>query len=775
MALIRLLFILLLSVAGAQALAQAGPAASTPEAAEAVEPPDVAAVTRQLVEVLQDPAARDAFLAQLRGAAAAGGEAPAAAPEPAPEAAPTIAGAIADQTLGVAEAVSGYVAGGVEALHDWDGMVEAVRSVDWRGMLDDTLAIGLVAVVSVATYLVLGRLVRAVGAAMARRAPGRGLARRALILLPVAIAELAALLVAWAAGYGLALWLGEGTMDFRQSLFLNAFLAVEAAKLVLRLPLEPEQPELRLLPLGDTAAREWYLTPARVLTLLGYGVLLFVPLVTRLVSPAFGKGVAVGVILIAALLAVRLILRNRLAVRAALRARAARSGTGLLGGALGLLAEFWHLLAILYVLGLLVVWTTRPGDLLSFMLVATAKSVAVVVLGGLGIALLTRTIVGGVHFSDGVRTRLPMLEGRVNALVPNFLNLFRILVFVVGLGLVAEAWSVFDFGGWLAGETGQRVVRSLISASMILLVTGVIWLAVSSWIEYKLNPTDGRAVTARASTLLSLLRNAFTILIVVMGAMLALSAIGVNIAPLLAGAGVVGLAVGFGAQKLVQDIITGAFIQFENVMNTGDVVTAGGITGTVEKLTIRSVGLRTLEGAYHVVPFSSVDTVSNLMRDFAYHVAEMGVAYREDVGEVKATMQEAFERLQETDFGVDILGPLDMQGIVGFADSAVLVRARIRTRPGRQFALGRAYNELLKEAFDAAGIEMPFPHLTIYMGEDKSGDAPALNIRRATRRAPARALEPAPDGRDKSTGPAKALELEEAPEVGASLPDADGR
>src|SRR3546814_1649991 len=110
--------------------------------------------------------------------------------------------------------------------------------------------------------------------------------------------------------------------------------------------------------------------------------------------------------------------------------------------------------------------------------------------------------------------------------------------------------------------------------------------------------------------------------------MLALSQLGINIGTLLAGAGVVGLAVGFGAQKLVQDVITGVFIQFENAFNEGDVVTAGGITGTVERLTIRSVGIRDLSGVYHIVPFSSVDTVSNFMRGFAFHVAEIGVAYQ---------------------------------------------------------------------------------------------------------------------------------------------------
>src|SRR5690606_5764119 len=131
-----------------------------------------------------------------------------------------------------------------------------------------------------------------------------------------------------------------------------------------------------------------------------------------------------------------------------------------------------------------------------------------------------------------------------------------------------------------------------LSAAAILVVSWLIWLAMSSWVEYRLNPNLGHTVGARERTLLQLLRNAVTVVLATLAAMLALSQLGVDIGPLLAGAGVVGLAVGFGAQKLVQDVITGVFIQFENAINEGDVVGAGGITGSVERLTIRSVGIR---------------------------------------------------------------------------------------------------------------------------------------------------------------------------------------
>jgi small conductance mechanosensitive channel len=187
---------------------------------------------------------------------------------------------------------------------------------------------------------------------------------------------------------------------------------------------------------------------------------------------------------------------------------------------------------------------------------------------------------------------------------------------------------------------------------------------------------------------------------------------------------VLGLAIGFGAQKLVQDIITGVFIQFENAINEGDVVTVASITGTVEHLTIRSVGLRDVQGVYHIIPFSSVDSVSNFMRGYSYHVAEIGIAYRENIDEAKALMHEAFDELrQDPELGREIVEPLDWHGLTQFADSAVVLRARIKTRPGKQWAVGRAYNAIIKRIFDEHGVEIPFPHVTLYFGQDKDGTA----------------------------------------------------
>jgi small conductance mechanosensitive channel len=518
-------------------------------------------------------------------------------------------------------------------------------------------------------------------------------------------------------------------MNVQQSLFLNAFLLIELSKVVLRGVLAPRFGSLRLLPMTDATASYWYFWAARLIGLVGYGFLLVVPIVNTNIGFIVGRSLRLLIVIAAAVIALVLIVRNRQPVRRALEARHARLPDDLIGKILAVLARFWHLVAIAYVIAIVAIWSSQPYGALGFMLIATLQSAIAVAVGTAAMVLISRAIAGGIRLPDDMKQRLPLLEPRLNTFVPTTLKVVRLIVFLAVVVAIVQAWQLIDVLAWLASEGGREVSGRVVSALLVLIVSAAIWVAVSSWVEYRLNPNVGRAPTARERTLLALFRNAFLIAVMIVAAMLALSELGVNIGPLLAGAGVLGLAIGFGAQRLVQDIITGAFIQVENAMNEGDVVTVGGISGVVEKLTIRSVGLRDLSGVYHLIPFSSVDSVSNFMKGFAYHVAEIGVAYREKIPEVKELMQKAFDRLLETDHRASILDPLEMHGVTAFGDSAVMVRARIKTAPGSQWAVGRAFNEIVKEVFDEAGIEIPFPHVTLYMGEDKQGNAPPLRVR----------------------------------------------
>ena len=213
----------------------------------------------------------------------------------------------------------------------------------------------------------------------------------------------------------------------------------------------------------------------------------------------------------------------------------------------------------------------------------------------------------------------------------------------------------------------------------------------------------------------------------------------------------------------MKDVITGIFFQIENAINTGDIVTVDGITGRAEHVGIRSVGIRDSSGTYHLIPFSNVTRVSNYMRGHANHIAEYGIAYRENIDEAMEQLRAAFNELVKGDMKRYILEPINIQGVSQLADSAVMLRVSIKTTPGDQWVVGRAYNRLVKIYFDAAGIEMPFPHMEIYFGQDKDGNAPPLHIRH-------RAEEKTRHTATAPEKPAEAFHVENKDDI-ANLPD----
>jgi len=317
---------------------------------------------------------------------------------------------------------------------------------------------------------------------------------------------------------------------------------------------------------------------------------------------------------------------------------------------------------------------------------------------------------------EDVQKRLPLLEMRLQAFVPGVMTVVRWVV-IAGIAVaVGQIWGLFNFVEWIASDEGLYVAGSIVSAALIVLVAIILHVVVASWVEYRLNTQTGKIPTPREKTLLNLFKNAFSIALAIFGTMLALAQIGVNIAPLLAGAGVVGLAIGFGAQKLVQDIITGIFIQFENVMNEGDAVEVAGRSGVVEKLTIRSVTIRDMSGTIHLIPFSSVDQVSNMVRGFSFYVAEVEVAYDSDIEAVKQALRDAFDALMATDHSAVILDDLDLQGLIALTPASMKLRARIKTLAGKQWGPGRFYSETVKRLFAERGIRTPTPRVSYIPG-----------------------------------------------------------
>jgi small conductance mechanosensitive channel len=241
------------------------------------------------------------------------------------------------------------------------------------------------------------------------------------------------------------------------------------------------------------------------------------------------------------------------------------------------------------------------------------------------------------------------------------------------------------------------------------------------------NPDDQK----RIRTLGRVFRYIANVAISLVAGMLVLSELGISITPILATAGVAGIAIGFGAQSLVKDYFNGIFLLIEDQLRQGDVVAIADKEGLVEEITLRYVRLRDYDGNVHFVPNGAIGTVTNRSRDFAYTVIDAGVAYREDVDEALEIMREVGDALcADPAFGARILEPVEIVGVENWADSAVILRCRLKVRPLEQWNVRREFLRRLKHAFDKHGIEIPFPHLTLYAGQDKDGSAPPLRIAR---------------------------------------------
>ncbi|WP_447894589.1 mechanosensitive channel protein [Vreelandella sp. GE22] len=610
-------------------------------------------------------------------------------------------------------------------------------SFDTAAFISAAINLGIVIAATFVVFMVFRRLAKSIFTRLSGWSQtGEGASSILRLVACVAIAAVVdALLIgaSYVVGNLVATFaVGEtGELSTRASLFLNAFLIIELIKAAFRMLFSSRYEGLRLLPISAPEASYWNSWIARLVGMVGYGLMVVVPLINFYITPTLGQAVGTLIMVLTFIYAVTVVLKNRVRLRDNLHGMGSRTTMTASRISLNLFARTWHLFALLYFLIVFVLTLVRPGDALPFVLFATLKTLVAVVVGILLSSFLTQSIGRRIQLSEDLRRKLPMLEHRLNSYVPNALRVLRTIILVAVVMVVLDAWGAFNLAGWYASERGALIVGRLISIAVILIVALGVWLGLASLIEHKLNPeTGGGEPSPRARTLLSLFRNALAVAMVTITGMIVLSEIGINIGPLIAGAGVLGLAIGFGAQKLVQDVITGVFIQIENAMNTGDVVTVGGVTGTAERLSIRSVAIRDLSGTYHVVPFSSVDTVSNYMREYGNHVGEYGIAYRENIDYAIEQLQLAFEDLKASEeHGFKLLADMTVAGVTALADSSVNIRVVIKTTPGDQWGIGRAYNRLVKMRFDEAGIEIPFPHTTLYFGEDRDGKAPPANLR----------------------------------------------
>ena len=469
----------------------------------------------------------------------------------------------------------------------------------------------------------------------------------------------------------------------------------------------PDGGRLRLLDMPDGAA--WFITrwARRLVLIAGAGwVLAEIGLVFGMYQTAHDALLKLFALVVHGC-AIVMVLQARGAVSARIRS----GGTGQPGvwtTTRALVAQTWHVVIILYLVALWIVWVIELRNgyqrLLYVFLVTGAVIAAARLLAVLALGLLDR------WRSDGDAQR-GVVGVRAAFYTPAIRIVLSLLIGASACVVLMEAWG-FGAWSWLrATGVGTRAVSAILTIGVAIVTAVLVWESVNALAARNLERMTAAGHLARAGrlrTLLPLLRTSLLGLITVIVGLMVLSEVGVNIAPLLAGAGVVGIAVGFGSQKLVQDLITGLFLLLENAMQVGDVVTLGGLSGTVEALSIRTIRLRALDGSVHIIPFSAVTTVTNQTRDYGFAVLDFSVGLDEEPDRVIAVVRDVAATMRaETRWASSVLEALEVMGVERFVDKAYVLRVRLKTQPTSRWAVGRELNRRVKVAFDTLAIESP--------------------------------------------------------------------
>ncbi len=491
-----------------------------------------------------------------------------------------------------------------------------------------------------------------------------------------------------------------------------------AAAIVSRMVFSPRAPALRLLPLNDAAAlfiHRWLLWVfgAGVFAWLTAGLLILtgVPLKAQLVITLI-TGSFLAVLLLIMIVEMRKIVA------------AAISGEGVAAGAgserlRNVFAASWHYFAILYVMIVYLLWGLNVLGQRPSTVWAAIVSVAVV----LAFPLLDRWM------RRGIDDLFSPIDGAAAAARPEYaVVLHRITRLLAGALVLAGLSGLWGLN--LFGETGMRLQQAVLSSSLDLIAAVLIailgWQFIRIGIDRQLTPREVNGVvvqpTQRMRTLLPLARKFLVVLVVVITTLLVLSGLGVNIGPLLAGAGVVGIAIGFGAQTLVRDILTGVFFLLDDAFRVGEYVVSGNYKGNVEAITLRAVKLRHHRGSVYTVPFGELRAIQNMSRDWVIDKFTIGITYDSDIEKARKLIKKIGQELAANpEFAPHIIEPLKMQGVEQFGDFAVQVRVKMMTRPNEQFVIRRKALAMIKKSFDENGVKFAFPTVQVAGGSAEAG------------------------------------------------------
>jgi small conductance mechanosensitive channel len=730
------LLVLLLTLGAVLAHGQQMPSTLVPggqTAATPSEPMIQEAQLRRLIETIEDPARRDELLASLRALLAAQ-EKTGTAEKVAPDDALAAAADVVDDGIAAVRDLAFRI---VDAIEQLPVLMTRLRA-EWRD--PSRRGLWIEAGISCLAAFGLGALayfliLRALAPTRHRLATGarHGALARAIRTPLRFILDLLPVLAFGVAAFAMLAFIQpEGIARVLVRNLIGAAIVGEAAVALIRRVFSPDTPELRALAISDDAARFGARWCGRVIRASIYGYALLRAAVRLGLHPGLHELLLHVLFFAVAAMAALVIMGIRDPVRAAIESLDEERRSPLLHWLpWRAIARAWHVLALAYLAFVCLVWTLGILGGFRALIINTLASVAVALGAALVASAMGRWPQHEAPAIDLAATDAPLVARRL-VRYRSWLALAGrgLVVVLAGLALL-ELWGVSVLR-WLSSRAGEIFLGHLVTVALVVVVTLALWEAISLGIERSVTKRDAAGnlrLGGRTRTLLNIARHVLLVFLGSIALFLVLAELGLNIAPLLAGAGVIGLAIGFGSQKLVQDIITGMFVLFGDTMRVGDVVQVAGRAGVVEAVTLRTVVLRDERGQVHTIPYSAIDTVTNLTKEFAYAVFDIGIAYRENVDGVMQVLRElGAEMRQDPYFRRLIMEPLEVAGLDRFADSAVVIKARFKTRPLRQWEVGREFNRRIKNRFDQLGIEIPFPHQRVYFGADKEGQAPAAHV-----------------------------------------------
>jgi small-conductance mechanosensitive channel len=496
---------------------------------------------------------------------------------------------------------------------------------------------------------------------------------------------------------------------------VDAYAICIALLCVARMLLSPDEGRLRLFHLHDAAAAYLMRWTRRLIQIAVFGyavgeVGLLLGL-SDIAHDALQK--AIGLVLHLSLIFI--VIRNRRPVRQWLRAP--QGATGFVATLRNRFARVWHGVALFFLIAGWLVWAIEiPHGYAAVLhyfiitgLMLIGARLALLLLLGVADRLM-RPAPDTAGPDQGVHARLRIYHPAVTAVL-------RLTIYVLCILGLLQLYGLNTFVWLVSSALGLRII----SASVTLLVTIVLafgaWEAINGGVQRHLDrlQRDAQvAKSARLRTLLPLLRSTLLITIAIIAGLMILSEIGINIAPLLAGAGIIGVAIGFGSQKLVQDLITGIFLLLENAMQVGDTVTVSGLSGVVEALSVRTIRLRAGDGSVHIVPFSSVTSVTNLNRGLGNAAVNVSVAYDEDTDRVAAELKAVVADMRtDPELSAQMLSDLQLWGVDKVDGASVTIAGQVVCTDSGRWAVQREFNRRMKRRFQELGIRIFNPVQTI--------------------------------------------------------------